>query len=1192
MTLSTKPAVFDVKLYTPISSSNRSHRIIKLNNNLLALLISDPSETVASCAVAIATGSHNDPAEIPGLAHFCEHMVLSSGSKRHPEPNAFHENLSKNNGSQNAHTSGEQTCFYFELPSSKSSDSLVFDQIVGILADALKDPIFHDVLINKEIYAINSEHVGNKSSLSKMMYHATRLLASPEHPFHQFGTGNIFTLTNMPKLHKLNLKHELTKYFREHFFAENMVLCLRGPLSLNQLSKIAQARFADIPSIPTAQAPKLLRWRSSSSFDKRRSSSARPLDSFQILKDAWSARYAKKPVFDKIPMHNSIMVQSNKSPVVRFVFPINSFSTRFTDRELATYTQVWCELLGDESEGSLCHYLKYHSFITELVAYSSSFAVNDTGLILQLHLTNQGWLNVQEIIPLLWKYLIPAILNAPLSLLAQYISELNSLDLLKFLYQEIERSPMDRCADLCEILLQDLSTVDLSFLLKSTMTYFECNNLSVANLGSFTENQTSKDWWRGEAVKFQAFVNEFMSQDTVRVILLGNLSKCYFNCNPDSLTTDTYFEYEYGKIFIDLEALTCDKIDYHFTVPGPNPFMVPVGHKLSFIKHALLASSVQSENSALSVVAQTDLVKAPPRLAGKNSYYELWLKEEDMDLSFRSKSIFTMEFISTTLQPAPEYTMHLEILGQLLHSLLGPTLYPAERAGYTYELSLSSKGDVRFGLTISGFTDGILNLLKIIVEAIVNLSQDVSSIPKDIFRKARVLVRTKYEEASSESCVTLASLGLLILLENCMWPLEDRLDALEDIYIESFRSFLEKFISGDKYLNILIQGSDMSIADDINEYLNERLTHHLSNADDNVCRLFEPATYIIPEGSNLFFKRDGFHDDPNNSIVYFIQTGERENNYIYTLTVLTEFIMSQTLVPDLRQKKQIGYIVLGGLRVLSDTVGLHITTMAGSPPEFLEEKINEYLAYLEDMVLSKLTALQFKQDYVDELLGLLNSNSLGKLEKTSGPANLLSQIEANVHSGQQNTSLAMKSHKRLRTQISYRRYNFDEDDEPVDARTLQNLTLSEYMRFFRKRISIYSSTRAKLSIMVSSVMSKEEVQGKMLYLQIESFLKMKGFNIPAKDLNAIVQKSRGKPTALLKGLLSYFRSQGESLKLLSTVLREVVKQLLSKVTPESPSAPSGTHGSLQAMSQQVTPAISLEQVPDVNSYRSKISSCK
>lgn len=64
--------------------------------------------------------------------------------------------------------------------------------------------------------------------------------------------------------------------------------------------------------------------------------------------------------------------------------------------------------------------------------------------------------------------------------------------------------------------------------------------------------------------------------------------------------------------------------------------------------------------------------------------------------------------------------------------------------------------------------------------------------------------------------------------------------------------------------------------------------------------------------------------------------------------------------------------------------------------------------------------------------------------------------------------------------------------------------------------------------MVYSAMSKEEVQGKMLYLQIESFLKMKGFNIPSKDLNAIVQKSKGKPTALLKGLLSYFRSQGES----------------------------------------------------------------
>lgn len=72
---------YEVSFYIPLSYSNRTHKVCKLPNGILALIISDPTDTSSSCSLTVCTGSHNDPKDIAGLAHLCEHMILSAGSK-------------------------------------------------------------------------------------------------------------------------------------------------------------------------------------------------------------------------------------------------------------------------------------------------------------------------------------------------------------------------------------------------------------------------------------------------------------------------------------------------------------------------------------------------------------------------------------------------------------------------------------------------------------------------------------------------------------------------------------------------------------------------------------------------------------------------------------------------------------------------------------------------------------------------------------------------------------------------------------------------------------------------------------------------------------------------------------------------------------------------------------------------------
>jgi insulysin len=56
-----------------------------LENGLAVMLASDPAAEKAAAALCVPVGGLSEPHEIPGLAHFCEHMlfmVWTHGSMR------------------------------------------------------------------------------------------------------------------------------------------------------------------------------------------------------------------------------------------------------------------------------------------------------------------------------------------------------------------------------------------------------------------------------------------------------------------------------------------------------------------------------------------------------------------------------------------------------------------------------------------------------------------------------------------------------------------------------------------------------------------------------------------------------------------------------------------------------------------------------------------------------------------------------------------------------------------------------------------------------------------------------------------------------------------------------------------------------------------------------------------------------
>jgi hypothetical protein len=81
----------------------RDYEFFTLTNGLRVLLCSDPTSNEAAVAMDVHVGACSDPPEIPGLAHFHEHMLFL-GTKEYPKEDSFEAFLAQNGGSSNAYS--------------------------------------------------------------------------------------------------------------------------------------------------------------------------------------------------------------------------------------------------------------------------------------------------------------------------------------------------------------------------------------------------------------------------------------------------------------------------------------------------------------------------------------------------------------------------------------------------------------------------------------------------------------------------------------------------------------------------------------------------------------------------------------------------------------------------------------------------------------------------------------------------------------------------------------------------------------------------------------------------------------------------------------------------------------------------------------------------------------------------------
>lgn len=336
--------------------SDREDRVFheyELENGLKVVLVSDEDAEVAAAALNVSVGSWSNPADVPGLAHFLEHMLFL-GTEKYPDADEYHEFIEQNGGNNNAYTADENTLYYFDI------DAEHLEPALDRLAQFFIAPLFDASYIEREINAVQSEYTASLQDDNRRREDAVRELVNPEHPAATLAIGNAQTLEND------QLRDRMQSFYREHYVANRLSLAVVGPQDIDTLKDWVDSRFNQIRSV-----------------------SSEPLD-------------VEVPQFRTSQLPMLIEVEPRRETrLLQFRFPVPATVTELDTKPYA----YLASLLDHQGSGTLFAELKDRGWIDDISARAPGTSRNSDTFNIALQLTPEGMANWQTVATLMFDYL-------------------------------------------------------------------------------------------------------------------------------------------------------------------------------------------------------------------------------------------------------------------------------------------------------------------------------------------------------------------------------------------------------------------------------------------------------------------------------------------------------------------------------------------------------------------------------------------------------------------------------------------------------------------------------------------------------------------------------------------------------------------------------------------------------------------
>jgi coenzyme PQQ biosynthesis probable peptidase PqqF len=222
----------------------------RLGNGLRLILLSQPGLSKAAISLRVAAGSHDEPLDYPGLAHFLEHLLFL-GSAGFVGEQRLMPFVQACGGQLNASTQAHHTDYFCEVPADRLEDAL------ARLLDMLAKPLFEPEAQVREREVVHAEFIARGQDSGTLIGTALGQALPAGHRFATFQAGNRETLA----VEQTDFQQALRDFHQTFYRAENLTLVLLGPQSPEQLYGLAEAHAGVLAQgsapLPSAAAPLL-----------------------------------------------------------------------------------------------------------------------------------------------------------------------------------------------------------------------------------------------------------------------------------------------------------------------------------------------------------------------------------------------------------------------------------------------------------------------------------------------------------------------------------------------------------------------------------------------------------------------------------------------------------------------------------------------------------------------------------------------------------------------------------------------------------------------------------------------------------------------------------------------------------------------------------------------------------------------